>query len=456
MKAHEEHETNVEDVKDENKDEDEDEDEDEDKSVLMMMHNMPVVLNMDGGDSDKEGSLAAAFDVLQMGCFNNNNNNKDNVDDGYYYKDRTQVEEATTYPKPLDEYFPSDPKINFGEPAWSNVHNPGDWANFLLDVPSSLDMDLQGNTRDESFTTKIGFLKNTPIFSHMYTSSTDIFPQKGKESLIWRSLGNMDFNLEDNKLTLGKGSMLKESSSLSLFASMVLSISMVLNLHGALEGKKGSICYRWIKLDMLHSPDITKEMSLHLWRQIKSNLKLNCNYEAKYGKLLCKDDMSQFNYTYTDNFSNGDSILDRLPKSVFTRRMSFLYLLRDALTVLTAFNMYQELTDGTHGPARLLPKRQQLDLRGFKQKLAEQMLTYNPSDKACYPVDVLLREVTQSSTKQRRYIKGFTKALCPEAQLKWRKTTKAANPATSEANTPDDESVQLVDVESSGTHWGIL
>eukprot|EP00536_Pseudo-nitzschia_multiseries_P003186 jgi/Psemu1/7115/gm1.7115_g len=73
----------------------------------------------------------------------------------------------------------------------------------------------------------------------------------------------------------------------------------------------------------------------------------------------------------------------------------------EALTVLlTAFDMYQELTDGTHSPSWLLPKRKQLDFRQFKHKLAEQMLAYNPSDKA-YPVDALLREATQSSMKQR-------------------------------------------------------
>eukprot|EP00536_Pseudo-nitzschia_multiseries_P017657 jgi/Psemu1/51923/gm1.51923_g len=71
-------------------------------------------LDRDGGNRDEEGSLAAAFDVQILGCNNsehntadgnNNNNNNNNelhvgMQDGYYYKDGTQVEEATTYPKP--------------------------------------------------------------------------------------------------------------------------------------------------------------------------------------------------------------------------------------------------------------------------------------------------------------------------------------------------------------------
>eukprot|EP00536_Pseudo-nitzschia_multiseries_P009575 jgi/Psemu1/23591/gm1.23591_g len=344
--------------------------------------------------------------------------------------------------------------------------------------------------------------------------------------------------------------------------------------NDTLQQKPFYICYRWMKSGALYSAEIAKKMSWYWWRQIKSNLKLNCNHEAKYSRLLCKDDMSKFNYAYkfdyihktlvhnhiftkyfipeigklcsfpphltADNFFNSDSILDwmgglgfgmigtvaqnRHPKSVedeyfhkenvssvsgkrcacvtrlcnpvtmvkevptsaeagrFTKGYKWIHCLfqsteacnigsvnsldsnglfmchkerrrrrrgrrkweikmnhlqelylqtygkldqidsvisrsnirykywkyyhapinrAKALTVPTAFDMYQELTDGTQGLAWLLPKRQQLDSRGLKQKLAKQMLAYNPSDKV-YPVDVVLsREVTQSSTKQR-------------------------------------------------------
>eukprot|EP00536_Pseudo-nitzschia_multiseries_P011888 jgi/Psemu1/30409/gm1.30409_g len=316
-------------------------------------------------------------------------------------------------------------------------------------------------------------------------------------------------------LTLEKGIMLEESSPLNLFTLM----TGIVYLHDALEGKKGSICYRWTEVDTLHSPEIAPKMSWYQWRQIKSNLKLNCNHEARYNRLLCKDDMNKFIYAYkfdsfmklsftmsitsarrhaqacdiftkyvipeigklwsspphltADNLFNSDLILDwmgglgfgrigtvaqnRLPKTVedkyvhkenvsstSAKRCSrvarlcnpvtmvkempacaeagstgacnigfvnsldsngfFMHqkenqidsaILRSnigckswkyyhapinhakALAVLTAFDMYQELTDGTHSQFWLLPKRQQLDFRHFKQKSAEQMLAYN-------------------------------------------------------------------------------
>eukprot|EP00536_Pseudo-nitzschia_multiseries_P007605 jgi/Psemu1/18327/gm1.18327_g len=291
------------------------------------------------------------------------------------------------------------------------------------------------------------------------------------------------------KLTLGKGIMLEESSYLNLFTLMVLSTFMVL----------------W-RIDALYSPEIATQRSWYRWRQIKSNLNLNCNQEAKYNRLLlCKDGTSKFNYAdkfdyiyetlaclqcallqqeggcsevhniftkyvipeigklwsspshlTADNFFNSDSILDwmgglglgmigakyfhkenvssasgkrcacvarlcnpvtmvkkvpaRAEAGRFTKgyrhTKSWKYCHAPinhakALSVLTAFDIYQEHADGTHGPAWLLPKRQQSEFRQFKQKLSEQMLGYNPSDKA-YPVSALLREVTQSSTKQRR------------------------------------------------------
>eukprot|EP00536_Pseudo-nitzschia_multiseries_P015878 jgi/Psemu1/44116/gm1.44116_g len=76
-------------------------------------------LDRDGGDSDEEGSLAAAFDVQKQwydnGEDDNKNNNQNNelhvgMQDRYHYKDGTQVEEATTYPKPSQDYSPSDNK----------------------------------------------------------------------------------------------------------------------------------------------------------------------------------------------------------------------------------------------------------------------------------------------------------------------------------------------------------
>eukprot|EP00536_Pseudo-nitzschia_multiseries_P012050 jgi/Psemu1/30771/gm1.30771_g len=93
-------------------------------STMMLSHNVT---------HDEEGSLAAAFDVQIQRCNNsededaagandNNNNNGEfhvGIQNGYYYNNGTQVEEATTYPKPPQDYLPSDNnKSKLGEPSW--------------------------------------------------------------------------------------------------------------------------------------------------------------------------------------------------------------------------------------------------------------------------------------------------------------------------------------------------
>eukprot|EP00536_Pseudo-nitzschia_multiseries_P007390 jgi/Psemu1/17878/gm1.17878_g len=470
--------------------------------------------------------------------------------------------------------------------------------------------------------------EDTPTFSHRYTSSRDLFPQERKGKLDMAKLRKHGLQLgrvlnsgalffyqlllsfhtdeEDEKQeneTRRKpfySKVLKWSSNYAnqskkgyyvrrIKPSEVVHFAGIVYLHGALEGKKGNISCRWTKVGALYSPKIATKMSWYWWRHIKSNLKLNCNHEVKYNRLLWKDGMSKFNCAYkfdyiyetlvhnvhyfsknacsdlcmdesrwayygfggpmvdylkgkmfsrggqrvllsdvdrvkptrgylhrhrhykkqplhstkgclevqdiftnyvipeignlwsspphltADNFFNSDSILDwmgglgfgmietvaqdRLPKTIedkeclhvarlfnpvtivkevpvragvgrFTKgkwgiemnHLRELYLPAygkldqidsaistsnigykswkyyhapihhdKAVTVLTAFDMHQELTNGAHGPSGLLPKRQQLDFRQFKQKLAEQMLAYNPSDKA-YPMDALLRE----------------------------------------------------------------
>eukprot|EP00536_Pseudo-nitzschia_multiseries_P014877 jgi/Psemu1/40449/gm1.40449_g len=560
-------------------------------STMMLSHNV----TQDGGDSDEEGSLAAAFDVQIQGCNNgkdedaavidknnNNNNNKNDelhvgMQDGYYYKDGTQVEEATTYPKPPQDYSPSDNnKIKLGKPSWHDVDNPSTWNRFCY--------------QSKEYKGWVFHYKNwvpeedTPTFSHRYTPNRDLFPQERKGKLDMDKLRKHGLQLgrvlnsdalffyqlllpfhtdEDNEKQANKtrqnpfcSHVLKWSNNYANQAntgkghyvrriklSELVHFDGIVYLHGALEGKNGSIISRWTKTDALYSPKIAMKMCWYRWR-IKSNLKLNCSHEAKY-------DMNKFNYAYNkkacsdlcmnesswayygfggliveylkgkmlsrggqtvilsddiftkyvileigklwsspphltaDNFFNGDLILGwmeglgfgmigtyfhkeyvssasgkrclgvarlcnpvtmvkevpaRAEAGRFTKGKSLgggkgnggiemnnlleLYLqtyrkldqidsviLRSniackswkyyhapinhakAWAVLTAFDMYQELTDSTHGPAWLLPKRQQLDFMQFKQKLAEQMLAYNPSDKA-YPVDTLLREVT--------------------------------------------------------------
>eukprot|EP00536_Pseudo-nitzschia_multiseries_P018121 jgi/Psemu1/54207/gm1.54207_g len=551
-----------------------------------------------------------------MGC---NNSEEDNVDDNnnnnnynddelhvgmqygyYYYKDGTQTAHPQTTTRANLENHPG---MMLTTPA------PG--------TASAVDQSLRRALWEYKGWTfhyqNWAPEEDTPTFSRTYTSSRDLFPQERKGKLAMAKLRKHGLQLgrvinsdalffyqlllpfhtdeedekQENKMQQkpfyfkvlkwsknyanqsnnGKGHYIRR-----IKLSELVHFDVIVYLHGALEGKKGSICYRWTKVDALYSPKIATKMSWYQWRQIKSNLKLNCNHEAKYNRLLCKDDMSKFNYAYkfdyiyetlvhnvhyfskkacsdlctdelswayygfggpmvdylkgkmfsrggqtvilsdmdrvrprgylhrhrhykkqpphstkgcsevqdiftkyvireigklwsspphltADNFFYGDLILDwmgglgfgmigtyfhkenvssasakrclriarlcnpvtmvkevhahaeagRLTKSAISRSnigyKSWKYHHvpinhAKALPVLIAFDMYQELTNGTHGPSWRLPKRQQLDFRQFKQKLTEQMLAYNSSDKA-YRVDTLLREVTQYSTKQR-------------------------------------------------------
>eukprot|EP00536_Pseudo-nitzschia_multiseries_P011063 jgi/Psemu1/27745/gm1.27745_g len=55
-------------------------------------------------------------------------------------------------------------------------------------------------------------------------------------------------------------------------------------LHGALlDGRNENICYRWVHSDALYSHQVVAQttMSWYRWRQIKANLKLNCNLKAR-------------------------------------------------------------------------------------------------------------------------------------------------------------------------------
>eukprot|EP00536_Pseudo-nitzschia_multiseries_P005245 jgi/Psemu1/12032/gm1.12032_g len=254
----------------------EDADKADNNATMMLTHNNE--LDRDGGDSDEEGSLAADFDV-QTGCNNSkdkdkdkdkdnadgNNNNGDElhvgVKDGYYYyKDGTQVEETTTYPKPPQDYTPSDNnKSELGEPAWHNVDNPSDWERFCYQLCYQL---------------KFG-------------------------SLIWQSLGSTDFNLEQCL----SGMFYSSTSSSSLSKKTInrqtthygKSPLWRKNYANQANTGKGHYVKRIELSELVHFDGI---VYLHGGGPIKSNLKLNCNNEAKYSRLLCKDDMSKFNYAY--------------------------------------------------------------------------------------------------------------------------------------------------------------
>eukprot|EP00536_Pseudo-nitzschia_multiseries_P006747 jgi/Psemu1/15981/gm1.15981_g len=166
--------------------------------------------------------------------------------------------------------------------------------------------------------------EDTPSFSPRYTSSRDLFPQERKGKLDMAKLRKHGLQLgrvldsdalffyqlllpfhtdEEDKKQANEtwqkpfySKVLKWSNNYANQAntgkghyarrirlSELVHFDGIIYLHGALEGKKGKIATK---------------MSWYWWRQIKSNLKLNCNHEAKYNRLLCKDDMSKFNYAH--------------------------------------------------------------------------------------------------------------------------------------------------------------
>eukprot|EP00536_Pseudo-nitzschia_multiseries_P007606 jgi/Psemu1/18328/gm1.18328_g len=182
---------------DANKEEDADEanaDADATATIMMLTHNE---LDRDGEeDSDEEGSLAAAFDIDAADIDNNSNNELYvGMQDGYYYykDDGTQVEETTTYSKPPQDYSPSDSnKSKLGEPSWHDVDNPGAWDQFCYQSKFEKEykewmFHCQNWVPEE----------DTPTFSVGTPPVETSSPKKGKASLIWLSLGSMDFNLEE-------------------------------------------------------------------------------------------------------------------------------------------------------------------------------------------------------------------------------------------------------------------
>eukprot|EP00536_Pseudo-nitzschia_multiseries_P009689 jgi/Psemu1/24006/gm1.24006_g len=305
-------------------------------------------------------------------------------------------------------------------------------------------------------------------------------PKKGKASLIWLSLGSMNFNLEedeedekqanemlqkpfyskvlkwsnnyDNQANTGKGHYVRR-----IKLSELVHFDGIIYLHDALEGKKASICYRWTK----------------------SNLKLNCNFEAKYNRLSCKDDKSKFNYACkfdyiyetfihnahyiskkdifmkyviqeigklwssphhltADNFFNGDSILDwmgglgfgmigtaaqnMLPKTVEDKcfhkenvssasgkRSLHVARICNPITMIKevpACAAAGRFTKGAISRSNIGYKSWKyyhapiIDAKALAVLTAFDMYQ-EPIDDKAYPVDTLLRDVTQSSTKQR-------------------------------------------------------
>eukprot|EP00536_Pseudo-nitzschia_multiseries_P007128 jgi/Psemu1/17093/gm1.17093_g len=297
------------------------------------------LVDRDGGNCDEEGSLLAGDNAADIIIINNNNDELHvGIQDGYYYNDGTQVEEATAYPKPPQDYSPSDnSKSKLGEPSCHDVDNSGAWDRFCYQSKFQKEsggrymyhkLPSEWNTRDGRSTTRTRFLKKTPLPSPVGTPPLDMAKLRKHGLQLGRLLNSdalffyqllLPFHADEedkkqakhrarkpfyskvlkwsnnyaNQAKTGKGHYVR-----GMKLSELVHFDGIVYLYGALEGKKGSICYRWTTIEALYPPEIAIKMSWYWWRQIKSNLKLNCNHEAKYNRLLCKDDMSKFNYAY--------------------------------------------------------------------------------------------------------------------------------------------------------------
>eukprot|EP00536_Pseudo-nitzschia_multiseries_P014261 jgi/Psemu1/38086/gm1.38086_g len=236
----------------------------------------------------------------------NSNINKNNelhvgMQDGYYYKGGTHVEEATTYPKPPQDYSPQTT-------TRANLENhPGMMLTTLAPgTNSAIDQSLRRALAVGTCTTSFhldGWAfhyqnwapeEDIPTFSRRYTSNRDLFPQERKGKLDMAKLrkyglqlGRVLNNEEDEKQV--------NDMRQKPFYSKVLKSSN--NYANQANTGKGHYVRRTKKLsELVHFDGI--KMSWYWWRQIKSILKLNCNHETKYNRLLCKDDTSKFNYAY--------------------------------------------------------------------------------------------------------------------------------------------------------------
>eukprot|EP00536_Pseudo-nitzschia_multiseries_P001327 jgi/Psemu1/3079/gm1.3079_g len=270
----------------------------------------------------------------------------------------------------------------------------------------------------------------------------------------------------------------------------VVKFDGIVFLHGALDGsRKENICYRWVHLDALYSHQVAQTMHWYCWRQIKANLKLNCNLKARYiyealvhntwyfaekaGDDLCMDEFSwpyysfggpMVDYLQDKMFSRGEQTVilsdvdhaGKLIKAYHRLHFSFQSMgscnlgsvnslstnsfflhwkergrgnakrfwaiemnhasisranigykswkyyhsavnQAETLSIATAYDVYKELYDGTHGPNWSIEKH--MDYQVFRQKLTEQMFHYDPKNKL-YPVDELICENTQMSKHQ--------------------------------------------------------
>eukprot|EP00536_Pseudo-nitzschia_multiseries_P002427 jgi/Psemu1/5506/gm1.5506_g len=225
---------------------------------------------------------------------------------------------------------------------------------FHLDALLSLDLDLQGNTRDGTFTTHTGFL--TKILLHSLA---------GTHLLETSSPHKADV-----------------TTRRKTFYSEVL---MWTNNY-ANEANTKSICYHWDKLNALYVPDIDKKMYFCHWSEIKANLKPNCrcNHELKLGGLQrlpgkpIANSRAQalamlvlstvFILKWAIELSHSWELClqtyygkpDQIDSAISRSNIWFKYHApinhAKALTIATSFDFYEELCDGTQTRAEQMSK----------------------------------------------------------------------------------------------------
>eukprot|EP00536_Pseudo-nitzschia_multiseries_P008185 jgi/Psemu1/19794/gm1.19794_g len=314
----------------------------------------------DGGASYGEGSIANAF---LMGDDKNDAPDNDDADadanddvdvhtrlqDVFYCKDGTAVQQAVSFPKEPKDFTPPAAKSALGEPLWSTVGNPGMWDQYCFRLKFNWKKEgkwikRKFNDWDFYYT---GWISgdNEPAYSrrHVLPSMVEselLFPSERKGLLNMRKLklhsltkerlilGDALFfyqlllplhldpvdEAEDNPPSKRKPFYSEVSRWSSNYANHdhtgkghyagritlkdVVRFDGIVFLHRVLDGRKENIGYRWVHSDALYSHKVAQTMSWYCWHQIKAKLKLNCNLEARVQMVECKHNMSTFNYAY--------------------------------------------------------------------------------------------------------------------------------------------------------------
>eukprot|EP00536_Pseudo-nitzschia_multiseries_P011129 jgi/Psemu1/27953/gm1.27953_g len=270
---------------------------------------------------------------------------------------------TSTAPK---NFIPPTAKSALGEPPWSMVGNPGLWDQYCF--RPKFNQKKEGKFLHQKL--QSGY--NKPCYSRRYVlpsmvDSELLFPSERKGLLNMRTLklhgltrerlilGDALFfyqlllplhldpvdEAEEDPLSKRKPFYSEVSRWSSNYANHdhtvkvhyvgritlkdVVRFDGIVFLHGALDGRKQNICYRWVHLDALYShQDMSTFNYAYKFDYIYEVLVHNTRYfTEKAGDYLCMDESSWPDYGFggpmlwkrhphltADNFFNGDSILD--------------------------------------------------------------------------------------------------------------------------------------------------